>query len=58
MLKCPRFITEYANFQKKSFTGVKKEIRDKAFAQIDKAISYYKQGFITVDEAMSLILKL
>lgn len=59
MNKVPRFMKEYANFQKQSICNgelIKQDIKDKATENVDKALRIYERGLITVDEAMKLIM--
>ena len=59
MNKIPRFMKEYANFQKQSICNgelIKQEIKDKATENVDKALRTYERGLITINEAMKLIM--
>lgn len=56
MNKAPRFVREYANYQKKfAKTLPNKEYGMGAIKKIDKYVSALDNGFITVDEAMFAI---
>lgn len=56
-----RFITEYANYQKKELKNnslMQSKFKNEKLSRIDKIINYCKNGFITIDEAMSEISKI
>lgn len=56
MNKIPRFVTEYANYQKKFVkTLPNKKHTEKAIKVIENVIKGLECGFITVDEAMDSI---
>lgn len=56
MNKIPRFVHEYANYQKKmAKTLPNKEYAVKANEKIDRVIKVLERGLITVDEAMNAI---
>lgn len=58
LLKTPRFIKEYANYQKKYLDNcnlMKDSIRQELKDNIDRAVNAYANGFITVDETMRLL---
>ena len=58
MNKIPRFMREYASFAKKGVDqcGLMKESKREEIRQrIDKALSFYQRGKITVGEAMMII---
>lgn len=53
MNKVPRFVTEYANYQKKfAETLPNKEHTEKAIKVIENAVRNLEKGLITVSEAM------
>ena len=50
---------EYASYTKRSILNsglMKKEVKDKAVAVVDKALQLTERGFITIDEGMRLIM--
>lgn len=54
----PRFLKEYANFQKNSFLHnelIKEEFKKLATERIDKAAFATERGTITVNEAIRII---
>lgn len=58
MNKPYRFMIEYANYSKRYLDGmelINDGIRVEMKRRIDRALSMYEQGFITVDETMRLI---
>lgn len=56
MNKIPRFVHEYANYQKKmAKTLPNKEYAAKANEKIDRVVRVLERGLITVDEAMNAI---
>lgn len=56
MNKIPRFVKEYANYQKKfAKTLPNKEYATKAKEKIDRVVRVLERGLITVDEAMNAI---
>lgn len=60
MNKIPRFVKEYAAYQKRSIKGydlMKADIKEKAIKKIDRTLIVLERGLITVDEAMNLIMK-
>ena len=59
MIKIPRFMKEYASYTKRSILNsglMEKEVKDKAVAEVDKALQLTERGFITIDEGMRLIM--
>lgn len=59
MNKVPRFVQEYANFQKRTLDNydlMRPEIKQAGIDQIDGAVKALKRGLITIDEAMNLIM--
>lgn len=59
MLKVPRFMKEYANYRKKFIKDnvLNKESMVESIYRIDKVLSAYKNGIITVTEAMQEITR-
>lgn len=56
MNKIPRFVTEYANYQKKfAQTLPNKEHMEKAIKVIENTVKILERGLITVDETMNAI---
>lgn len=56
MNKIPRFVKEYANYQKKfAKTLPNKEYTDMANERINRVIRSLERGLITVNEAMNAI---
>lgn len=56
MNKIPRFVTEYANYQKKlAETLPNKECAEKAIKIIERTVEILERGLITVGEAMAAI---
>lgn len=56
MNKIPRFITEYANYQKRlAKTLPNKEYTTKANERINRVIGSLERGLITIDEAINAI---
>ena len=54
-----RFIKEYANYQMKNYkqnTLMQKKYKDEKISKINKALAMREKGFITVDEAIKVIL--
>lgn len=54
----PRFVTEYAEYQKQCFRNndlMKIEILDKAIWAIDKSISLYQRNMLSLAETMDII---
>ena len=54
-----RFLKEYANYRKQDITGnelMQQSIKDYAVSRINKALAYRERGFITINEAVKLIL--
>lgn len=50
---------EYASYTKRSILNsglMEKEVKDKAVAEVDKALQLTERGFITIDEGMRLIM--
>ena len=59
MAKIPRFMKEYANYTKQSISNsklMKKEIKEKAIAKVNKALQLTEKGLITIDEGMKSIM--
>lgn len=59
MVKIPRFMKEYANYQKQSISNcelMKQEIKEKVFTKIDNALRATERGLITIDEGMKSIM--
>lgn len=57
-MKAPRFMKEYANFQKRAYQAnemMQERIRDSAIEAIEQAVKHYELGMITIDEAMEKI---
>ncbi len=59
MLKVPRFMKEYANYRKRFIKDnvLNKESMVESIYRIDKVLSAYKNGIITVTEAMQEITR-
>lgn len=59
MNKAPRFLKEYAAYQKRyimeQFPLMDTEIKQNLIDHIDSAEYLYKRGFITLDEAMRIV---
>lgn len=58
MIKAPRFMIEYANYQIKCLENNKlmnDGIRNELIKRIDHAVRMYQFGYIMIDEAMRLI---
>lgn len=58
MNKCPRFMIEYAAFQKKSLetcSAMNAGIKAELMKRIERYIDMFRRGFITVDETMRLL---
>lgn len=56
MNKIPRFVHEYANYQKKSVATLpNEEYATKANEKIDRVVRVLERGLITVNEAMNAI---
>jgi len=59
MNKAPRFLKEYAAYQKKSisekFPLMRSDYKQDIIDSIDRAEYLYIRGFITIDEAMRII---
>jgi hypothetical protein len=54
-----RFLTEYANYEKKLFKNNKlmqQEYKDKAIERINKILQCREKGLITIDETINGIL--
>ena len=59
MVKIPRFMKEYASYTKQSISNsnfMKKEIKEKAIAKVNKALQLTEKGLITIDEGMESIM--
>ena len=59
MEKIPRFIKEYAIYTKQSISNskfMKKEIKEKAIAEVNKALQLTEKGLMTIDEGMKSIM--
>lgn len=57
-MKAPRFMTEYANFQRRKFKEnelMQDDIKKEALSRIDRIMSLYERGIVTVDETMERI---
>lgn len=59
MLKVPRFMKEYANYRKRFIKDnvLNKELMVESIYRIDEVLSAYKNGIITVTEAMQEITR-
>ncbi len=59
MLKVPRFMKEYANYRKRFIKDnvLNKESMVESIYRIDEVLSAYKNGIITVTEAMQEITR-
>lgn len=60
MNKIPRFVKEYAAYQKRSikeYDLMRMDYKEKAIKKVDGALRVLEKGLITVDEAMNLIMK-
>lgn len=57
MLKTPRFMKEYASYQKKFIEKnvLNKESGKRSIERIDMTLRHYELGLLTVTEAMDLI---
>lgn len=57
MLKIPRFMKEYASYQKKFIEKnvLNKESGKRSIERIDMTLRHYELGLLTVTEAMDLI---
>lgn len=58
MVKLPKFLTEYAEYEKERFFGyplMKEEYKTEAVVRIAKAVQAAEQGLITIHEAMRII---
>ena len=58
MEKIPRFMKEYASYTNQSISKsnfMKKEIKEKAIAKVNKALQLTEKGLITIDEGMKSI---
>ena len=54
-----RFIKEYANYQIKNYeqnTLMQQKYKDEKISKINKALAMRKNGFITIDETIKIIL--
>ena len=55
-----RFITEFANYKKKTYQNnelMKNEYKDKSIQKIDQALKLSERGLITINETMKIILE-
>lgn len=59
MLKVPRFMKEYANYRKKFIKDnvLNKESMVESIYRINEVLSAYKNGIITITEAMQEITR-
>lgn len=63
MNKAPRFLIEYANYQIKEAENLEKAFPEKsrichtAIRGCDRAVRSYELGYITIKEAMTLIME-
>ena len=58
MLKLPRFVKEFAGYQKKQIKEneyMNKEIKKELTARIEKAVCLLEQGMITIEECMQIV---
>lgn len=58
MNKIPRFVTEYANFSKKSVEAcelMQECFKKEKIRQIENAVTLLRRGLITIGETMQLI---
>lgn len=55
MLKAPRFMKEYASYRKKEYEVFGGVTYADFVEKIDRVVTQYERGFITIDEAMKLI---
>lgn len=59
-MKAERFIKEYANYKIKDINSnelIQKELKTVKIDKINSAIKYRKNGIITADEAIKMILE-
>ena len=58
MLKLPRFVKEFAGYQKKQIKENKymdKETKQEIIRRIEKAVHLLEQGMITIEECMQIV---
>ena len=58
MLKLPRFVKEFAGYQKKQIKEneyMDKEIKKELISRIEKAVCLLEQGMITIEECMQIV---
>lgn len=58
MLKLPRFVKEFAGYQKKQIKEneyMDKEIKKELLSRVEKAVCLLEQGLITVEECMQIV---
>lgn len=57
-MKTPRFLTEFASWQKKQFQGnelMRPEIKAYGLKEIETALQLYERGMLTIHEAVDTI---
>ena len=58
MLKLPRFVKEFASYQRKQIKEneyMNKEIKKELISRIEKAVRLLEQGMITIEECMQIV---
>ena len=58
-MKVERFLKEYASYKKEVIKNnelIKSDIKENALFKIDKVLSLKEKGFITVDEALKIMI--
>ena len=58
MVKLPRFVKEFASYQRKQIKEneyMNKEIKKELTARIEKAVCLLEQGMITIEECMQIV---
>lgn len=58
MLKLPRFVKEFAGYQKKQIKEneyMDKETKQEIIRRIEKAVRLLEQGMITIEECMQIV---
>lgn len=60
-LKIPRFIKEFANYQKESIKDnllMSEDQKQESISRVDDAVLGCKYGYISIDEAVKILSKL
>lgn len=58
MVKLPRFVKEFASYQRKQIKEneyMNKEIKKELISRIEKAVRLLEQGMITIEECMQIV---